>query len=131
MALVGACVEPVADATKRLAEPDGLAASAAPDLDGDGTPDIAVPAGMGVITHTFLYVQRGACGHFVGDVGGPPQARATRTQGMSDLVVPEVSNCEGARCGCEPGEHHFLFDGTTYKLDEAHSKQSVEKPCAD
>lgn len=130
----GACVDPLPDASKRLAdagEGDPPAPSAAPDLDGDGQADVAFTFGMATTTNTLLYVKRGSCGHFVGDVGNLPKAGATRTRGLADLIVPETSACEGARCGCEPGEHHFVFDGTVYKLDDTRTKQSHEKPCKD
>ena len=129
----GSCLDPLADAKQRLAgQGEGeIAIEASPDLDGDGTADVAVPFGLGMTMHTLLYVTRGSCGHFVGDVGGPPKVEVKRTRGLSDLVVPEVSSCEGARCGCEPGEHHFVFDGTAYQLDKSRAKESSEKPCAD
>lgn len=133
--LPGTCVDPLADATKRLTgagEGDPLQASEAPDLDGDGTADIAFSFGLGVTTHTLLYVKRSACGHFVGDVVGPPIAGVTtRRSGFAEIKVLDVAACEGARCGCTPGELWFTFDGTTYQPDPSRSRPGSEKTCSD
>jgi hypothetical protein len=133
----GACVDPLADATKRMAgklgaDDDPIQAAPTPDLDGDGTADRSFPSGLGVTTSTLLYVMRGACGHFVGDVGGPPQTGVTdKTNGWFDIKVLDAAACEGARCGCDPGELWFAFDGTTYQKDAKRSRDGAEKPCTD
>lgn len=131
----GACVDPVADAAKRLADVENLGEppheQPGPDVDGDGTPDKLFSVGAGYTTNTLLYVMRGACGHYVGDIGMPPDPPKdpARNHGLIDLRTAEVSNCEGAPCGCEEGWEVLRFDGTEYKLDEKASKHSVEKPC--
>ena len=133
--LPGACVDPLGDATRRLAnagEGDSLQASVAPDLDGDGTADVAFPFGLGMTTHALLYVKRGSCGHFLGDVGGPPVAGVTSERtGFAEVKVLDVTMCEGARCGCVPGELWFTFDGTKYQADKTRARPSSEKPCSD
>lgn len=115
-ALHGACVDPKTDAAKQLAQVEnaGDAPQEQPtaDLDGDGTPDRVFTAGAAVISNGALYIMRGSCGHFVGDVGGVPKPRATKTAGLPDLEVLDGTGCEGAMCGCEPGLRVFRFDGT-------------------
>ena len=135
--LPGPCVEAAADAGRRLAEvtaPLGDAPFAhddAPDLDGDGTRDQMFSAGAGVTTNTALYVVRGRCAHFVGDVGQPPERtpNAARHHGLIDLRIADTVACEGARCGCVPGELWFRFDGAAYQLDEAASRRGAAKSC--
>jgi hypothetical protein len=134
--LPGDCVDPAADAAGRLAgvglEGDVPFESSSLDLDGDGTLDKVYVAGASVIEGGAVYVMRGTCGHFVGDVHGSAEKTGPdRHHGLADLSVPEVSSCEGARCGCEPGVHWYRFDGDSYVLDEAASTDSVEHPCAD
>lgn len=135
--LPGACVDAAADAAVRLAEvtaPTGDAPAATTlDVDGDGAADPLFSAGAGVTTNTLVYVTRGACAHFVGDVQQPPTAApdGARHHGLVDLRVEDSINCEGARCGCEPGELWFRFDGTAYALDAASSRPGVERACPD
>lgn len=137
VAVPGPCVDAAADAGRRLAEvtaPLGdvpLAHDDAPDLDGDGTRDRMFSAGAGVTTNTALYVVRGTCAHFVGDVGQAPERSPTaaRHHGLIDLRIADTVACEGARCGCEPGELWFRFDGTAYQLDEAASRHGAAKSC--
>lgn len=135
--LPGTCVDADADAARRLADPTAALGDApfahpdAPDLDGDGTADRMFSAGAGVTTNTVLYVVRGRCAHFVGDVGQPPEPSTSgdRHHGLVDLRVVDTSACEGARCGCEPGELWFSFDGTAYHVDETRSRHGAEKAC--
>lgn len=138
--LPGACVDPAADAAKRLAgtdagAPDGDTPhpTTLADLDSDGTADRAFSAGSPAITRTAVYVMRGACGHYVGDVVAPPQAPAGErpTNGLLDLTVLDGQHCEGARCGCEPTRRVFRFDGTEYREDKAATVEGHEKPCPD
>ena len=136
--LPGACVDAAADAAVRLAEVtaptgDPPFAAPAPDLDGDGAADQLFSAGAGVTTNTLVYVTRGGCAHFVGDVQQPPIAApdGARHHGLVDLRVEDSIACEGAQCGCEPGELWFRFDGAAYALDAATSRPGVERPCPD
>jgi hypothetical protein len=136
LALPGECVDPAADAAVRLAEvtaPLGESPLEGPtlDLDGDGVEDRVFSAGAGVTTNTLLYVTRGGCAHFVGDVQQPPRAApdGARHHGLVDVQVDDSVACEGAPCGCAPGELRFRFDGAAYALDAAASRPGVERPC--
>jgi hypothetical protein len=139
--LPGTCVDVVADAAKRAAEPSigGLEGEpphdvpGAPDLDGDGSADrLFAISGGGTNVATFAYVMRGSCGHYVGNIGSTPEAtpKAEKRNGLVDVRVIENSACEGAPCGCDVGEDWYRFDGTEYQHDKAASKASVERECA-
>ena len=79
IAAAGACVDPIADARRRLGDADGgidvgtVSVLDAPDLDGDGTADLQVEAsgycGSGGCAHE-LYLRRGVCSRYVGEVSG-------------------------------------------------------------
>lgn len=149
VALPGECVEVMPDAKMRLAamyeqgaqgpmagsEPfaeEQPAEHAGPDVDGDGTPDrfVTSPEWLEAgIEAALVYVMRGDCGHYVGDVGSIGEAGTDRAKGLLDLKVIENASCEGAPCGCETGTTVFRFDGTAYAQDEAASTTSSEKPC--
>lgn len=137
VALPGACVDPKADAKPRL-EAMGVDPSVGDfelhpleDLDGDGQADTKVFFGLGIEEHSMLYVMRGPCGYFVGDVPGSFTIAKTRTKGLADLAASESVNCEGARCGCEPGSSVLRFDGKAYVVDPARVKPSRELDCPD
>ncbi|MCX5744904.1 MAG: hypothetical protein NT062_20640 [Proteobacteria bacterium] len=135
--LPGPCVDAQADAATRLAEVTAQLGDApaevtpALDVDGDGAADRMFSAGAGVTTNTLVYVIRGGCGHFVGDVAQPPVIApgATRRHGLVDLHVADSTACEGARCGCDVGDLVFQFDGTSYHVDEVTSRHGVERTC--
>lgn len=137
--LEGECVEPRADAKSRLeAGPMGIdttagnfEVSAIEDLDGDGTNDLEVLFGLGMLEKTVLYVKRGTCGIFVGDVDGSLSVGTARTKGMLELHVSESINCEGSRCGCEPGGAALIFDGKEYVVDNTRVTESVATECPD
>lgn len=151
VAVPGACVDPMDDARTRMAriyeeeagknptlDADPFASDEpserpGPDLDGDGTADLQIlsPEWLDAgVSATLVYVMRGACGHYVGDLGRPTQEVAPgKSHGLVDLFVVENSSCEGAPCGCEPGFQLFRFDGTEYRFDEGASTLSREKPC--
>lgn len=137
VALPGACVEPMADATSRLGamgiDPGAGTFEVSPleDLDGDSLTDTKVFFGLGIEEHSLLYVKRGPCGHFVGDATGAVRIEQTRTKGLRDLVVAESADCEGSRCGCEPGSAVLVFDGTAYVADPARVKPSRATDCPD
>lgn len=136
--LPGACVDPLADATTRLKSPDTESdppsANPSPDLDGDGLVDQVFTGGpiSGHNENGLVYVMRGTCGHFVGNVTTTIPELPTpivRHHDLADIKVPEVSACEGAQCGCEPGWKWFRFDGKTYVEDVAAGQPSQEKAC--
>jgi hypothetical protein len=134
-ALPGACVDPKVDAKSRLValgidpEVGDFELHPLEDLDGDSLTDTKVFYGLGIEEHAMLYVKRGSCGYFVGDVRGSFAIQKTRTKGLADLAVSESVNCEGARCGCEPGSSVLRFDGTAYVADPARVKPSRELDC--
>ncbi len=125
----GGCLDPIADVKQRLArQGEGeIAIDASPDLDGDGRRMSRCRSGSG---RTRCSTSRAAAA-VTSSAMSVDRRRSRRSgRGLADLVVPEVSACEGARCGCEPGEHHFVFDGTAYELDKSRTKEGTEKPCA-
>jgi hypothetical protein len=89
-----ACVDPIADAWRRLSD-DGsievgtVSASDGPDLDGDGIADLIVDAtgacGSGGCGHQ-LYVREGACARYVGELSGNEVIpTGERHRGFADL----------------------------------------------
>jgi hypothetical protein len=122
----GACVDPKADATKRAkpflagtsATLDEMLGETTPmDLDGDGTKDRIFAVGLATTAAQFVYVMRGACGHYVGDLGGAAvKPLPTKHDGLPDLAAEDTSHCEGAQGPCKPKTSRLVFDGTEYKL---------------
>lgn len=129
LVLPGDCVNPTEDAVERLG-PDASGEAARVerevDLDADGTPDQ-------MVTHTsfcgtggcnwHVYVMRGACGHHVGELFGLlPIARATATNGLSELELTVRSGCAGmART-----ELRARFDGAQYSPYETRTCRCPE-----
>jgi hypothetical protein len=121
LALPGACVDPAVDAVARLgpdADAAGLRTEANVDLDGDGTLDPLITHGNFCGTggcNWQLYVARGACGHFVGELFGVlPMVRDSVSRGLVDLEI-------GARDGCggmARTETRVRFDGRAYVAAE-------------
>lgn len=147
--LPGTCIDPLADGRTRMEarfagapmgqmtpfdEGEPVARDAA-DVDGDGAAERVVispdgTAWMNVEPMYLLYVMRGACGHFVGDLlMANPEPGPEKHHGLSDLKVVESSSCEGAPCGCEYGTWWYRFDGNGYVKDDAASTNSSEKAC--
>lgn len=139
VALAGECVDPKADAKARMESGStgtdtsmgNFEVTTIEDLDGDGAGDTKVFFGFSMFEKTSLYVMRGSCGIFVGDADGSLTVEATRTKGFRELHVSESVNCEGARCGCEPGGSYLVWDGTQYVVDKARVKESVATECPD
>lgn len=136
--LPGACVDPLADATTRLKSPDTESdppsANPSPDLDGDGVADQVFTGGpiSGHNENGLVYVMRGVCGHYVGNVTTTITELPTpivRHHDLADIKVPEVSACEGSQCGCDPGWKWFRFDGKAYAEDVAAGQPSHSKEC--
>lgn len=118
-ALPGTCVEPEADARRRLgadAHDGELRVERVVDLDGDGVPDpfVAHPSFCGSGGCVWqLYVSRGGCAHWVGDLFGIwPLPRDGRTQGLADLEVAARNGCAGAA----RTESRASFDGARYAV---------------
>lgn len=138
LAMPGACVDPLADATARLktadAEIDPPSANPCPDLDGDGVADQVVTGGpiSGYNENGLVYVMRGGCGHYVGNITttiSELPMPVVRHHTLADIKVPEVSACEGSQCGCEPGWRWFRFDGKAYVEDVPAGQPSQSKSC--
>jgi hypothetical protein len=124
--LPGACIDPKADAFKRAkTHHTGTSADLEEmvgethedlDLDADGTKERVFAVGLGVTDATYLYVMRGKCGHYVGDVGGGGfMLLATHHAGLADLATEDTGHCEGNPAPCEPRKATWRFDGTEYK----------------
>lgn len=117
LALPGACVDPVHDALDRLgpdADREGLRDERSVDLDGDGAPDAFLTHGSfcgtgGCTWH--LYVTRGACAHYVGELFGVlPLVRVRSEKGLAELEIVARTGCAGmART-----ETRARFDGHVY-----------------
>lgn len=117
IALPGACVDPVNDALDRLgpdADREGIRVERTLDLDADGHVDPFVTesafCGTGGCTW-HVYVSRGACAHYVGEMFGVlPVAGLEAHGGLIDLEIGAKTGCGGmART-----ETRARFDGKFY-----------------
>jgi hypothetical protein len=129
--LPGACVDPARDAVARLgtdADLEGLETRAEIDLDGDGTNDsfLTHPSFCGTGGCNWqLYVTRGSCGHFVGELFGLlPTAREGATAGLVELEIRARNGCGGmART-----ETRARFNGRFYAAAETRECRCPEPP---
>ena len=126
--LPGGCVDPLSDALDRLgpdADRPGLREETSTDLDGDGQNDPFV-------THPFcgtggcswhLYVTRGSCAHYVGELFGMlPIPRPRTEKGLVELEIAARTGCAGmART-----ETRARFDGKTYVPLSARKRRCPE-----
>jgi hypothetical protein len=130
--LPGACVDPKVDVKKRKS--GNLALDESIDLDGDGTKDrvyrSVVSIYVGDFITNYLYVMRGACGHFVGDPGPSQGWRLTgqKSQGLKSFELTYAEHCESA-CDCVTRTASLTFDGTKYVTGKV-GKDIIVKPCA-
>jgi hypothetical protein len=130
-ALPGACVDPARDAVARLgtdADLEGVEVRAEVDLDGDGTNDSFVthPSFCGTGGCNWqLYVVRGPCGHFVGELFGLlPTARDGATAGLVELQITARNGCGGmART-----ETRARFNGRLYLPSETRECRCPDPP---
>lgn len=119
VALPGACVDPLADARRRLgADADEKGVRVEPlDLDLDGVADA-------MLTHEAfcgtggckweLYVRRDACAHWVGELFAVlPLSQPGRHHGLVDLSAVVRNGC----AGMARAELRVRFDGSTYVVD--------------
>jgi hypothetical protein len=117
LALPGPCVDPIHDALDRLgpdADREGLREEQSVDLDGDGQADRFLTHGSfcgtgGCTWH--LYVTRGTCAHYVGELfGALPIVRVRPDKGLVELEIAARTGCAGmART-----ETRARFDGRVY-----------------
>ena len=119
LSLPGGCVAPESDARARLgpdAHDGALRVERIVDLDGDGITDPYVTHDVFCGTggcRWQLYVERGPCGHHVGELFGmtPLPIAEVRDHGLLQLEVTVRQGCAGlARF-----ETRVRFDGATYK----------------
>jgi hypothetical protein len=117
----GACVNPADDTVARLGpdtDVEGLRTERTVDLDGDGTPDPMVTHGSFCGTggcNWQLYVTRGGCAHFVGELFGLlPTVHGGVSSGLVELEIAARDGCGGmART-----ETRARFDGHAYVPSE-------------
>ena len=142
-----ACTSADTDATRRFAllpefekiEPvvDGphLQRGRAPDLDGDGVPEIVYSFGMPVFSESHLYAGGKGCRYLGRLEGGGELVRLPRTRdGHSDFrLVDHGATCEGSLGGCEPRISFYHYEKAGYVEDRAaridgHGGPNVEAP---
>ncbi len=137
LALPGVCADPAADARARFG-PDAaegeLRLERAVDLDGDGVldPFVAHPSFCGTGGCVWqLYVERGACAHWVGSLFGIwPLPRTARSHGLVELEIAARKGCAGA----SRTEARATFDGARYAVTsarECHCPESGRAPLTD
>jgi hypothetical protein len=129
--LPGACVDPKVDIKKHKS--GTLTLDESMDLDGDGTKDrvyrSVVSVYVGDFITNYLYVMRGACGHYVGE-GGPSQGwklTGLKSQGLKSFELTYAEHCESG-CDCVTRTASLIFNGTKYVEGKA-SKDIIVKPC--
>lgn len=126
----GACIDPRADAAKRGA---GRAVESALDLDGDGKPDKIIQIGIGGddrASPNFLYVMRGTCGIFVGEISASSlKLSGNRSRGLKS--VDAISNDTACTdpCTCKDKSQGFFFNGKTYQ--GSGKVKDVARKCVD
>lgn len=137
LVLPGACVDPGADARARFgadAAEGEMRVERAVDLDEDGVldPFVAHPSFCGTggcVWH--LYVERGACAHWVGALFGIwPLPRAGRSHGLFELEIAARKGCAGAA----RSESRASFDGVRYIVTsarECHCPDPDKAPSSD
>jgi hypothetical protein len=122
--LAGACVEPIADATKRsphhvppVIEPQRV------DIDDDGELDWVVTTDADAYAYRgYVYVARGSCAHYVGSWEGsaPTPAQNGESHGLRDLDVG--TPCKPTCCPTEL-VRTLRFDGHVYRKVSERTEQ--------
>jgi hypothetical protein len=129
--LPGACVDPKVDIKKHKS--GNLTLDESLDLDGDGTKDrvyrSVVSVYVGDFITNYLYVMRGACGHYVGEAGPSQGWKLTglKSQGLKSFELTYAEHCENA-CDCVTRTASLTFNGTKY-VEGKPSKDIIVKPC--
>jgi len=127
--LPGSCVDPAKDTVMRLgvdADLADLQTQQNVDLDADGTLDPFVThanfCGTGGCNWQ-LYVSRGSCAHFVGELFGLlPTVRDGVSRGLVELQITARNGCGGmART-----ETRARFDGVKYAASEVRTCRCPE-----
>jgi hypothetical protein len=126
----GACIDPRRDAEKRAA---GRATETTLDLDGDGKPDKIIQIGIGGddrASPIFLYVMRGTCGVFVGDItASSVKLSENRSRGLKSLDAISNDTACTDPCTCKDKAQGFFFNGKTYQASG--KLRDVARKCVD
>jgi hypothetical protein len=118
LAFAGACVDPAeyTRATMGSANADIHVAADidSPDLDHDGNRDTFIELEHSGKRAVWVFIRRGACGHFVGKVPDADlvEEETAKTNGLSDVLG--ASLCMAGRA--EKLVREYRFDGTQYQL---------------
>jgi hypothetical protein len=125
----GSCVDPVKDAKKRQAGMGEPTVEDIADLDGDGKKDKSVGfIGMGMNWPFEIYVMRGTCGHYVGEINGKGVAvTGLKSHGLKSLSTTVGNPCTEP-CGCMNQELPFYYSGKQYTAGKA-KDVLVGDPC--
>jgi hypothetical protein len=128
----GDCVDPLADAKTAHAvagvTPTGREID---DLDGDGVKDrVALFEGSSGSIAWNVYVSRGACGHYLGQVPGLVlEISEDKTNGIHDLLSTVPANAECHVCGCKGEQTRYSYNGHALAKNEEEKVQPVKIDC--
>lgn len=116
----GSCVDPVKDAKKRQEGMGDPTVEDIADLDGDGKKDKSVGfMGMGMNWPFEIYVMRGSCGHYVGEINGKGVAvTGLKSHGLKSLSTTVANPCTEP-CGCTNQEIPYYYSGKQYTAGKA------------
>ena len=118
LTIAGPCYDPQRHAAllTGLVEDDGTPSMAAPDLgfdlDGDGVKDAVLEIDLAVNIRYALYVKRGKCGYFVGEVEARGALKQTRMKKNGLAVLQYQDACR--RMPCDLTKVDVVFDGKAY-----------------
>jgi hypothetical protein len=116
---LGPCVDPHADAARRLSAGDDrdvwLQELETLDLDRDGRRDLLVAdwgrCGSGGCNPWLIYVRKGSCAHYVGAAMGQElKSLGTTHAGLLDVAIESHAGY------CPFSEYELRFDGRAYAL---------------
>lgn len=112
---------PAYEALEPVVDGPSLQRGRAPDLDGDGLPEIVYGFGMPVASESHLYAGGKGCRYLGRLEGGGELVRLPRIRdGHSDFrLVDYGATCEGALGGCEPRISFYHYEGAGYVEDRA------------
>ncbi len=127
----GACVDPRPDADKRVPQHDRTTEFNF-DLDGDGKPDKALRLDTGfedVPRPILVYVMRGSCGIFVGQLtASSVKLSGRKSKGLKSLETFEKNNKCTDDCACSDKATAFFFNGKVYQ--SSGKPKDIPRKCA-